>query len=239
MIKRRQPFHVHTENSTTTFNVDEPNLWKSLYPQLPVISNVLPYQAVVSINAAKHILSAQKSVIVMSEDTNTGEGSDDISLSTFVELTKFQRDILIVLTGDAEMKGLSVKEELEKYYEDTIHHGRLYPNLDTLVDKGLVDKFEIDNRSNGYRLTQTAEQLLKNRFAWERARSPTDEDVTIDDAQIVTGADSDASSSPSEQTAESDEGTSSAPHEEPTLGEAPSDDSILENMRGDFEDEAS
>lgn len=26
------------------------------------------------------------------------------------------------------------------YYETVIHHGRLYPNLDTLVDKGRVEK---------------------------------------------------------------------------------------------------
>lgn len=80
------------------------------------------------------------------------------------------------------MKESSVKDELEKYYEDTIHHGRLYPNLNKLVDKNLVDKFELDKRSNGYRLTPAGEQLLENRFAWERGKSASETIGTPDDS---------------------------------------------------------
>ncbi|EMA56618.1 transcriptional regulator PadR family protein [Halococcus thailandensis JCM 13552] len=40
--------------------------------------------------------------------------------------------------SEDEPNGLELKDELEEYYEKEIHHGRLYPNLDTLVDKGLV-----------------------------------------------------------------------------------------------------
>ncbi|MFO7907959.1 MAG: helix-turn-helix transcriptional regulator [Pirellulaceae bacterium] len=46
--------------------------------------------------------------------------------------------------------GLAIKEELEDYYEKEIHHGRLYPNLDTLVEKGLVEKGQRDRRTNYY-----------------------------------------------------------------------------------------
>ena len=54
------------------------------------------------------------------------------------DLTGFQRDLLYVIAGRDDPHGLAIKEELEEYYESEIHHGRLYPNLDALVDKGLV-----------------------------------------------------------------------------------------------------
>ncbi|MDL0145688.1 helix-turn-helix transcriptional regulator, partial [Halobacterium salinarum] len=48
------------------------------------------------------------------------------------DLTGFQRDLLYVIGGLNEPHGLAVKAEMEEYYESEIHHGRLYPNLDTL-----------------------------------------------------------------------------------------------------------
>jgi DNA-binding PadR family transcriptional regulator len=83
------------------------------------------------------------------------------------DLTGFQRDLLFVIAGLNEPKGLAVKEELEKYYESEIHHGRLYPNLDTLVDKGLVDKGERDQRTNYYTLTRRGRRELEDRRDWE------------------------------------------------------------------------
>jgi len=47
------------------------------------------------------------------------------------DLTGFQRDLLTVTAGIEEPHGLAIKDELEDYYEKEIHHGRLYPNLDT------------------------------------------------------------------------------------------------------------
>ncbi|MCG1004754.1 PadR family transcriptional regulator [Halobacterium noricense] len=60
-----------------------------------------------------------------------------------------------------------VKDELEEYYESEIHHGRLYPNLDTLVDKGLVDKGELDQRTNVYTVTRRGEREIAARREWE------------------------------------------------------------------------
>jgi DNA-binding PadR family transcriptional regulator len=57
--------------------------------------------------------------------------------------------------------------ELENYYETEIHHGRLYPNLDTLVDKGLVEKGEKDRRTNVYTLTRRGRREIQDRRAWE------------------------------------------------------------------------
>lgn len=90
------------------------------------------------------------------------------------DLTGFQRDCLYVIAGLNEPHGLGVKDELDAYYEGEIHHGRLYPNLDTLVDKGLVDKGEHDARTNVYQLTRRGRREIDARREWEtqtRARA--------------------------------------------------------------------
>jgi len=83
------------------------------------------------------------------------------------DMTGFQRDLLYVVAGLDEPHGLAIKEELENYYEKEIHHGRLYPNLDTLVDKGLVEKGERDRRTNYYATTRRGERELDARQDWE------------------------------------------------------------------------
>jgi PadR family transcriptional regulator PadR len=83
------------------------------------------------------------------------------------DLTGFQRDVLYVIAGSDEPHGLAVKEELEDYYEKEIHHGRLYPNLDTLVDKGLIEKGQKDKRTNIYSVTSRGEREIEARREWE------------------------------------------------------------------------
>ena len=83
------------------------------------------------------------------------------------DLTGFQRDLLYVIAGLDEPHGLAIKEELEDYYETEIHHGRLYPNLDTLVDERLVEKGQIDRRTNYYTLTGEGREVLDDRRDWE------------------------------------------------------------------------
>jgi DNA-binding PadR family transcriptional regulator len=84
------------------------------------------------------------------------------------DLTGFQRDLLYVVAGLETPHGLALKEELEEYYESDIHHGRLYPNLDTLVEKGLVEKGERDQRTNVYTLTGRGRREIEARREWER-----------------------------------------------------------------------
>lgn len=83
------------------------------------------------------------------------------------QLTGFQRDLLYVLAGFEQPSGQDVKEELEDYYETEINHGRLYPNLDTLVSNELVEKGAIDRRTNYYALTEKGEQMIAERREWE------------------------------------------------------------------------
>jgi PadR family transcriptional regulator PadR len=83
------------------------------------------------------------------------------------DLTGFQRDLLYTIPGHDEPHGLALKDALEEYYETEIHHGRLYPSLDTLVEKGLVEKGQIDRRTNSYTLTQRGRREIEARREWE------------------------------------------------------------------------
>jgi PadR family transcriptional regulator PadR len=83
------------------------------------------------------------------------------------DLTGFQRDLLYVAAGKDEPKGLALKDELEQYYESQIHHGRLYPNLDELVEKGLIEKGQLDKRTNSYEVTQRGHREIEARREWE------------------------------------------------------------------------
>lgn len=84
------------------------------------------------------------------------------------DLTAFQRDLLYVIAGTDRPYGLEIKEALDDYYEKEIQHGRLYPNLDTLVEKGLVEKGELDRRTNYYNLTRRGQREITARQEWEK-----------------------------------------------------------------------
>lgn len=81
------------------------------------------------------------------------------------DLTAFQYNILVILSREP-MYGLAVKRELEAYYQGEVNHGRLYPNLDELVDEGLVAKSELDKRTNQYALTEDGYEAVLGQLSW-------------------------------------------------------------------------
>ena len=91
------------------------------------------------------------------------------------ELTAFQQNILTILAEEARY-GLAIKRELEAYYGSEVNHGRLYPNLDDLVELGLVEKSELDKRTNQYALTDDGEEVLLSQFRWEFSKFVADTD---------------------------------------------------------------
>lgn len=88
-------------------------------------------------------------------------------------LTGFQRDVLYVIAGLDEPYGLGIKEQLETYYEQEVNNGRLYPNLDTLVEMDLVQKGTLDRRTNSYTLTDSGYRALESRREWEETQVPS------------------------------------------------------------------
>lgn len=86
---------------------------------------------------------------------------------TAPDCTAFQLRLLAVVANrDRPPKGVTVKETLEAYYGEQLNHGRLYQNLDALVDDGLIDKTPRDGRTNAYRLTQAGKDTLESELAW-------------------------------------------------------------------------
>ncbi|SER49246.1 PadR family transcriptional regulator [Natrinema salaciae] len=84
------------------------------------------------------------------------------------DLTGFQRDLLYVIAGADQPSGQDVKDEVETYYNSEINHGRLYPNLDTLVNKNLVEKGQLDRRTNYYEISDHGRRTIEERREWEQ-----------------------------------------------------------------------
>lgn len=85
---------------------------------------------------------------------------------SWADLTAFQRDLLVAIARveadpGATPYGLAIKGQIERQYTEEVNHGRLYPNLDTLVESGLVEKQSLDKRSNEYTLAEAAREMLR------------------------------------------------------------------------------
>ncbi|QSW99330.1 PadR family transcriptional regulator [Haloterrigena alkaliphila] len=100
------------------------------------------------------------------------------------ELTAFQTNILTILAKEP-MYGLAIKRELEDYYGTEVNHGRLYPNLDELVDLGLVEKSELDKRTNQYSLTDDGYDAVLDGIEWSLSKIVTDDDRADEIRDIV------------------------------------------------------
>ena len=90
-------------------------------------------------------------------------------------LTAFQQNILVILSEEP-MYGLAIKRELESYYSDEVNHGRLYPNLDDLVEMGLVEKSQLDKRTNQYALSAEGHDAVLDQLAWQLSKFVTDDE---------------------------------------------------------------
>jgi DNA-binding PadR family transcriptional regulator len=100
------------------------------------------------------------------------------------ELTAFQRNILVILSEEPRY-GLAIKRELEAYYDSEVNHGRLYPNLDDLVEMGLVEKSELDKRTNQYALTEAGHDALLDQFGWVFDRFVTDDERATELTSLI------------------------------------------------------
>ena len=83
------------------------------------------------------------------------------------ELTAFQRDLLYVVAANDGEHGQTLSDALEAYDYDKVLHGRLYPALRELAERGLIEQFEIDGRTTGNRLTDHGRRAIEERRVWE------------------------------------------------------------------------
>ncbi|MFB6085350.1 MAG: PadR family transcriptional regulator [Halodesulfurarchaeum sp.] len=98
-----------------------------------------------------------------------------VAVAASRDLTAFQKNILKVLAEQSRY-GLAIKRELEAYYDDEVNHGRLYPNLDDLVEAGYVEKNALDKRTNEYGLTEEGMEAVRDDLRWSLEHFLTDEE---------------------------------------------------------------
>lgn len=84
-----------------------------------------------------------------------------------IDLNAFQRDLLYAIAGLDEPIGLDVKQALEAAGYGDVAHARLYPNIDTLADKGLVEREKRDGRSKIVRITPRGRNEAQAHHSWE------------------------------------------------------------------------
>lgn len=83
------------------------------------------------------------------------------------DLTGFQRDVLICASKLDRPSGQAIRETLEESTtRDSVTHGQLYPNLDTLVEQGLISRGEIDRRTNYYEVTNKGQRQIEQYTDW-------------------------------------------------------------------------
>ena len=104
-------------------------------------------------------------------------------MTNWHELTGFQRDLLKTALRLAHenrhVSGQDIIREIERNREAKISYGRLYPNLDSLVEAGLLSKGSADQRTNDYQPTQLARESARRELqSWmaifEREQIVTD-----------------------------------------------------------------
>ncbi|MFH5802009.1 helix-turn-helix transcriptional regulator [Haladaptatus sp. CMAA 1911] len=85
--------------------------------------------------------------------TDENESAHDFaSYNLPTDLTAFQAHLLCLIYRLGPAEGVDLQKALEDIYPEPINHGRLYPGLDRLVEKGLISKQtkESDKRRNAY-----------------------------------------------------------------------------------------
>jgi len=85
-------------------------------------------------------------------------------------LTAFQTTLMVAIEANNDPSGQDlirwVEANADKHCVDTVNHGRAYPNLDELVEKGYVTKGEQDKRTNYYALTDAGRERLEARHGF-------------------------------------------------------------------------
>jgi len=84
--------------------------------------------------------------------------------------TAFQRDLLFIIASADRPSGQDIKARFEAEAATDVNRGNVYPNLDTLVEEGYVEKGRLDSRTNYYSLTEKGFHRLRQRHEWERAK---------------------------------------------------------------------
>lgn len=114
----------------------------------------------------ENLHTASEAAVGAVEDTDPEVLTTNIGYKWADELSAFQLFLLFAADRSPVKHGLGLKKEIEDLLGSKQNHGRLYPNLDQMVEDDLLDKFAIDERTNGYKLTPKGGRVLDAALLW-------------------------------------------------------------------------
>ena len=125
---------------------------------------------------------------------HSGAGAEADGGVRWFDLNASKRDLLVEIYQMDQPSGQDIRDRMEAEHGEDVKHGRLYPNLDDLVDYGLIDKGEQNLRSNYYQITNDGRRLVEDTaryFASIGATNPGAADggreQTAVDVQVLEG----------------------------------------------------
>ena len=78
------------------------------------------------------------------------------------DLNSSKRDLIVEIYQLDQPSGQDIRHRMKAEHNEDVDHGRLYPNLNDLVDLGLLDKGEQNLRSNYYQITNVGQRLVED-----------------------------------------------------------------------------
>lgn len=81
------------------------------------------------------------------------------------ELSRMQRDLLVITSGFKSTSTDALKEELEDYYYSSLTRQHLLNNLNSLVEDGYLIKGN-SSRANTYQITDSGRQTISEHRDW-------------------------------------------------------------------------
>jgi DNA-binding PadR family transcriptional regulator len=93
------------------------------------------------------------------------------------DLNNSKRDLLVEIYQMDHPSGQDIRGRMEAEHGEDVKHGRLYPNLNDLVDLGLLDKGEQNLRSNYYQITNDGQRLVEDTIRYFESIGVTNPDA--------------------------------------------------------------
>ena len=125
-----------------------------------------------------------------------GAGAEADGGVRWFDLNSSNRDLLVEIYQMDHPSGQAIRHRMQAEHGEDVTTTRLYSNLNDLVDHGLLDKGEQDQRTNSYEVTNDGRRLVEDtaryfesigatsRVAADGGREQTAVDVEVLDARV-------------------------------------------------------
>jgi len=98
---------------------------------------------------------------VSNTNNRCGAGAEADGGTRWFDLNAFQRDLIVEIYQMDQPSGQSISGRIEAEHGEDVTSTRLYSNLNDLVDLGLLNKGEQDQRTNYYQITNDCRRLVE------------------------------------------------------------------------------